>query len=130
MVWSGKVNSRQNHCGETKHGRGRFDVVTKGDHDERQVGSAGVRSDSAGDHRSNPSRQAAIPRKQHARQPVVSATAARGRNPRPRQVGAGPPAQEEAPKELADVNKEAWKLTTRLKAIERRRAELMKELAG
>ena len=31
-------------------------------------------------------------------------------------------------KELADINKEARKLTTRLKAIERRRAELMKEL--
>ena len=31
-------------------------------------------------------------------------------------------------KELADLNKEARKLTTRLKAIERRRAELMKEL--
>src|SRR5215475_6549091 len=33
-------------------------------------------------------------------------------------------------KELADLNKEARKLNTRLKAIERRRAELMKELAG
>ncbi|MGH7136515.1 MAG: hypothetical protein ACREHD_12300 [Pirellulales bacterium] len=33
-------------------------------------------------------------------------------------------------KELADLNKEARKLTTRLKAIERRRAELMKELEG
>jgi hypothetical protein len=33
-------------------------------------------------------------------------------------------------KELADLNKEARKLTTRLKAIERRRAELMKELDG
>ena len=31
-------------------------------------------------------------------------------------------------KELADLNKEARKLTTRLKAIERRRAVLMKEL--
>ena len=31
-------------------------------------------------------------------------------------------------KELADLNKEARKLTTRLRAIERRRAELMKEL--
>jgi hypothetical protein len=31
-------------------------------------------------------------------------------------------------KELADLNKEARKLTTRLKVIERRRAELMKEL--
>ena len=31
-------------------------------------------------------------------------------------------------KELADINKEARKLKTRLKAIERRRAELMKEL--
>src|SRR5262249_36085892 len=95
---SGSFQPRQSHCGETKHGPGRFDVVTKGGHDERQVGSAGVRSDSAGDHRSNPSRQAAIPRKQHARQPVVSAPAARGRIPRPRQVRAGPPAQEEAPK--------------------------------
>ena len=33
-------------------------------------------------------------------------------------------------KELADLNKEARALTTRLKAIERRRAELMKELDG
>jgi hypothetical protein len=33
-------------------------------------------------------------------------------------------------KELADLTKEARKLTTRLKAIERRRAELMKELDG
>jgi septal ring factor EnvC (AmiA/AmiB activator) len=33
-------------------------------------------------------------------------------------------------KELADLTKEARKLTTRLKAIERRRAELMKELEG
>ena len=33
-------------------------------------------------------------------------------------------------KELADINKDARKLTTRLKAIERRRAELMKELDG
>jgi len=31
-------------------------------------------------------------------------------------------------KELADLNKEARKLKTRLKAIERRRAELTKEL--
>ena len=31
-------------------------------------------------------------------------------------------------KELADLNKEARKIKTRLKAIERRRAELMKEL--
>src|SRR5271155_760589 len=31
-------------------------------------------------------------------------------------------------KELTDLNSEARKLTTRLKAIERRRAELMKEL--
>ena len=33
-------------------------------------------------------------------------------------------------KELADLNTEARKLTTRMKAIERRRAELMKELDG
>lgn len=33
-------------------------------------------------------------------------------------------------KELADLKSEAKKLTTRLKAIERRRAELMKELDG
>ena len=33
-------------------------------------------------------------------------------------------------KELADLNKEARTLTTRLKTIERRRAELMKELDG
>lgn len=32
--------------------------------------------------------------------------------------------------ELADLNKEARKITTRLKAIERRKAELMKELDG
>ncbi len=32
--------------------------------------------------------------------------------------------------ELADLTKEARKLTTRLKAIERRRAELVKELDG
>jgi hypothetical protein len=31
-------------------------------------------------------------------------------------------------KELADINKEARKLKTRLKALERRQAELMKEL--
>ena len=33
-------------------------------------------------------------------------------------------------KELADINKEARKLKTRLKAIERRRAELLQELEG
>ncbi len=33
-------------------------------------------------------------------------------------------------KELADLNKETRTLTTRLKAIERRRVELMKELGG
>src|SRR5207248_11290010 len=33
-------------------------------------------------------------------------------------------------KELADLNTEARKLTTRLKAIERRRADLIKELDG
>ena len=33
-------------------------------------------------------------------------------------------------KELADLNKEARKIKTRLKAIERRRAELMDELDG
>ena len=33
-------------------------------------------------------------------------------------------------KELADLNTEARKLATRLKAIERRRAELMTELDG
>lgn len=33
-------------------------------------------------------------------------------------------------KELADLNSEARKLTTRLKTIERRRAELAKELDG
>ena len=33
-------------------------------------------------------------------------------------------------KELADINKESRKLKTRLKAIERRRAELMEELVG
>ena len=33
-------------------------------------------------------------------------------------------------KELADLNKEARTLTTRLKVIERRRAELMQELDG
>ena len=33
-------------------------------------------------------------------------------------------------KELADLDKEARKIKTRLKAIERRRAELMKELGG
>jgi hypothetical protein len=33
-------------------------------------------------------------------------------------------------KELADLNKEARKIKTRLKAIERRRAELMEELDG
>ena len=33
-------------------------------------------------------------------------------------------------KELADLNKEARTLTTRLKAIERRRVELTRELAG
>lgn len=33
-------------------------------------------------------------------------------------------------KELTDINKEARKLSARLKAIERRRAELMKELDG
>jgi hypothetical protein len=31
-------------------------------------------------------------------------------------------------KELSDLNSEARKITTRLKAIERRKAELMKEL--
>lgn len=38
--------------------------------------------------------------------------------------------QKKLKKELVDLNKEARKLTTRLKAIERRRAELMKELDG
>jgi hypothetical protein len=33
-------------------------------------------------------------------------------------------------KELADLNQEARKITTRLKTIERRRAKLMKELEG
>ena len=33
-------------------------------------------------------------------------------------------------KELADLNKEARKLTTRLKAIERRKTELQKKLEG
>jgi len=33
-------------------------------------------------------------------------------------------------KELTDLNKEARKIATRMKAIERRRAELMKELEG
>ena len=33
-------------------------------------------------------------------------------------------------KELADLNKQARTLATRLKAIERRRAELVKELDG
>jgi hypothetical protein len=33
-------------------------------------------------------------------------------------------------KELADLNKEARKLKTRLAALERRRSELMKELGG
>ena len=33
-------------------------------------------------------------------------------------------------KELSDLNKEARKIATRMKAIERRRAELMKELDG
>ena len=33
-------------------------------------------------------------------------------------------------KELSDLNKEARKIKTRLKAIERRRAELTKELDG
>jgi predicted nucleic acid-binding Zn-ribbon protein len=33
-------------------------------------------------------------------------------------------------KELADLNKEARKIKSRLKAIERRRAELEKELGG
>ena len=33
-------------------------------------------------------------------------------------------------KELADLDKEARKIKTRLKAIERRRAELMAELGG
>ena len=32
--------------------------------------------------------------------------------------------------ELSDLNKEARKISTRMKAIERRRAELMKELDG
>jgi hypothetical protein len=38
--------------------------------------------------------------------------------------------QKKLQKELADINKEARKLTTRLKAIELRRAELLKELDG
>ena len=33
-------------------------------------------------------------------------------------------------KELADINKETRKLTARLKVLDRRRAELMKELGG
>ncbi len=33
-------------------------------------------------------------------------------------------------KELADINKESRKLKTRLTVLERRRAELMKELGG
>ena len=33
-------------------------------------------------------------------------------------------------KEMSDLNKEARKISTRMKAIERRRAELMKELNG
>jgi hypothetical protein len=38
--------------------------------------------------------------------------------------------QKKLQKKLADINKEARTLTTRLKAIERRRAELMEELDG
>lgn len=38
--------------------------------------------------------------------------------------------QKKLQQELADLAKEARKLTTRLKVIERRRAELMKELDG
>ena len=38
--------------------------------------------------------------------------------------------QKKLQKELADLNKEARTLTTRLKAIERRRAELKNELDG
>ncbi|MCE9561296.1 MAG: hypothetical protein K8U57_04510 [Planctomycetes bacterium] len=40
------------------------------------------------------------------------------------------PHKKKLQKELADLNKEARSLTTRLKAIERRRVELMKELDG
>ena len=39
-------------------------------------------------------------------------------------------AKKKLQKELADLNTEARKLTTRLKAIERRRVELMKEIGG
>ena len=38
--------------------------------------------------------------------------------------------QKKLQQELADLTKEARKLSTRLKVIERRRAELMKELGG
>ena len=38
--------------------------------------------------------------------------------------------QKKLQKELADLDKEARKIKTRLKALERRRAELMKELDG
>ena len=39
-------------------------------------------------------------------------------------------AKKKLQKELADLNTEARKLTTRMKAIERRRVELMKEIGG
>ena len=44
--------------------------------------------------------------------------------------GSGHLRKKKLEKELADINKEARKLKTRLATIERRRAELMKELGG
>ena len=74
--------------------------------------------------------QAAVPGKQHARQPLVSAVAARSRGPGQEKSGPDHLRRKKLEKELADINKETRKLTARLKVLDRRRAELMKELGG
>ena len=61
-------------------------------------------------------------------QPVVPAAAARSRSPGQEKERSSPPSQEKLEKELADINKESRKLKARLKVLDRRRAELMKEL--
>jgi hypothetical protein len=107
-----------------------FDMVTERSNPERQVRSAGVRPDPTGNHCGHPGGQVAVPGKQYARQPVVSAVAARSRSPGQQEERTRHLQRKKLQKELADISKETRKLKTRLTALERRRDELMKELNG
>ena len=59
---------------------------------------------------------------------LVSAAAARSRGPGQAEERPGGLRQKKLEKELADIDKETRKLKARLKVLDRRRAELMKEL--